>query len=86
MIAIQNVQLNLLKDHVVLMEIFAGDSIVYSMLLTRDKIYFNSISKSDFDSSTTAYTAYISNFSLLNRRFQNYTTVAHHLYQPNFRR
>jgi len=84
MIAIQNVQLNLLKDHVVLMEIFAGDSIVYSMLLTRDKIYFNSISKSDFDSSTTAYTAYISNFSLLNRRFQNYTTVAHHLYQLIF--
>jgi len=66
------------------MEIFAGDSIVYSMLLTRIRFILIASSKSDFDSSTTAYTAYISNFSLLNRRFQKYTTVSSSFISTNF--
>jgi CHAT domain-containing protein len=85
MITLHEVKKDLLKDPQALLELFEGDSAVYSLLITSSKTYFDKISKTDFDTTTTAYIGYISNQSLLNSRFAEYTKTANHLYQLIFR-
>ena len=84
MITIQDVNKNLLSDHQALLELFEGDSAVYSLLITAGKIYFNKIDKADFDTTTKTYVNYISDLSLLNSRFGEYTKTANHLYKLIF--
>ncbi len=81
-----DIQANLLKDHDALLELFDGDSSVYSLLITAQKSYLNKISKPDFDSTANLYLNYISNPDLLNREFPGYVRTAGHLYQLIFQR
>jgi len=81
----QDAKKNLLKDHQALLELFEGDSAVYSLLVTQGKTYFNKIDKRDFDSTSNAYTNYISNQPLLNIKFGEYAKTANHLYRLIFR-
>ena len=83
-VTLQEVKKKLLADRQVLFELFEGDSAVYSLLITPGKTYFNKISKIDFDSTTKAYIGYISNQSLLNRKFEDYTKTANYLYRLIF--
>lgn len=79
-----DVRENLLKDHQALLEIFSGDSGIYSILVTAGQILINKIDKTDFDRSARLYISYISNSQLLNSDFGGFKMVSHHLYQLIF--
>jgi CHAT domain-containing protein len=83
-ISLQDVRTSLLKDHQALLELFTGDSAVYSLLITLNDIRLNKINKADFDSLAGRYIAYISNAALLNREFDKYLKTAAHLYSLIF--
>jgi CHAT domain-containing protein len=74
----------ILNDHQALLELFEGDSAVYSLFITRQSTYFNKINKNDFDSSARLYNSFLSNENLLNRNFVEFTNAAHHLYEMIF--
>src|SRR5450432_3554746 len=80
----KDVKDHLLDNHQALLELFSGDSSIYSLLMTRQKVYFNRINKTDFDSTVDSYVSYISNPELLNRRFDDYIKSAGHLYHLIF--
>ncbi len=84
MVTLDDVNRNLLKDHQAILELFEGDSAVYSLLITPQKIYFQKVDKEDFDSTVKEYNNYISDFSRINQSFTRYTKIAAHLYQLIF--
>src|SRR5204862_7329885 len=53
-ITIKNVQNDLLSKHNAFIEIFSGDSAVYSLIITPTNSYFNKINRGFFDSLTTS--------------------------------
>ena len=65
-ITLKEVQKNLLKDHQALIELFNGDSNVYSLLITPQHTYLNKIDKKDYDNITKSYITFVSNSTLLN--------------------
>ena len=79
------VRKDLLQDHQALLELFNGDSAVYSLLISAEYASLDRIDKSDLDSTTGLYLSYISNPDKLNSGFPGYATTAHHLYQLIFR-
>ena len=84
-INLNDVQKILLKDNNALLEIFSGDSSGYSLLITREKVYFNKISKPEFDSTANSFISYLSNPAMLNSGFNDYIKTASHLYQLIFK-
>ena len=83
-ITLEEVKEKLFKDHQVFLEMFEGDSAVYSLVITPGQTYFNKINKSEFDITTKKYIAYISDHALLNRHFADYAKTANHLYMLIF--
>jgi len=79
-----DIQKNILADHDALLELFNGDSAVYSLLITPHNSYLNKINKHDFDSTANLFLAYISDQDLLNKEFSAYTRTASHLYKLIF--
>ena len=74
----------ILNDHQALLELFEGDSAVYSLLLTPGHIYLNKIDKPDFDNSARLYISLLSSADLLNRKQVDFSYAAHHLYEMIF--
>jgi tetratricopeptide (TPR) repeat protein len=72
------------KDHQSLLELYGGDSAIYTLLVTADHSYLNRIGKTDFDSSANAFLFYLSDPSRLNRDMPGYIRTAHHLYDILF--
>ncbi len=83
-ITIEDVRKKLLNDHTSLLELFSGDSAIYSILITKDQVYFKVHNKVVLEQITDAYTKYISNISLLNQDFAGYTKIANQLYASIF--
>jgi CHAT domain-containing protein len=83
-ITVKDVQQRILKDHQALVELFAGDSAVYVLVITAQKSYLQKISKTAFDNLSAAYTKYISHPDLLNIHFNDYIQLSHQLYQLIF--
>ncbi len=83
-ITLQNIKNALLKDQQALLELFTGDSSVYTLLITSNDTRLNKINKAEFGSAVNSYTAYISNPTLLNREYNNYIKIAGHLYSLMF--
>lgn len=79
-----DVRRNLMPDHKVLLELFNGDSAVYSMLVTTQQTRVRRIVKKDFDSTVNLYLSYISDPARQNRHFAGYTQAAYHLYNLIF--
>lgn len=75
---------NLLKDHHALLEIFSGDSIAYTLLLTRNDIYFTRINKTDFDRAVTLYISYFHDRNKINRDFAGFRIASYSLYKLIF--
>jgi tetratricopeptide (TPR) repeat protein len=75
-----DVQKKILIDHQALLEIFSGDSAVYTLLLTSRQIYFNKIPKDDIEKVTASYISYISNRDLQIRDFAGFRNMSHQLY------
>lgn len=72
------------KDHQSLLELYAGDSAIYSLLVTGEHSYLNRIDKTDFDRSANAFQSYLADPSRLNRDMPGYIRTAHHLYRLLF--
>ncbi len=69
-----------------LVEIFTGDSGVYSMIVTNKDIYFNSINKADYDSTILRCLSYMSDYTLVNIdvHFHSFIKNSRHLYNLIF--
>jgi CHAT domain-containing protein len=79
-IPLNRVQHKLLKDHGALLEIFAGDSAVYSLMVTRSAVNLEKFSKRDWDSLTTLFSQYNADAARINKDFEGYRKVSHALY------
>ncbi|HEV3221675.1 MAG TPA: CHAT domain-containing tetratricopeptide repeat protein [Puia sp.] len=75
----------ILKDHQALLEIYEGESAVYSLFITQQHIYLNKIDKNDFDNFARLYNLFLSNADLLNRKLVEFTNAAYHLYEMIFK-
>jgi CHAT domain-containing protein len=81
---LNDVNKKLLNDHEAILEIFEGDSAVFSLLITRLHIYFNKIDKNDFAKSARIYNSFLSNADLLNSHVIEFKYIAQHLYELIF--
>jgi CHAT domain-containing protein len=79
-IPLHRIQQKLLKDHSALLEIFAGDSAVYSLMVTRSQVQLEKFSKKDWDSLTALFSAYNADAARINKDFGGYRKVSHALY------
>lgn len=82
---LQDVQKRILTDHQALVEIFAGDSAVYALIITRENYGLNKINKPIFDSLSRLYISHISNPETLNKNFNSFTKCSHGLYEIIFK-
>jgi TPR repeat protein len=76
---LQDTRNGLLKDYSGLLEIFYGDSAVYSLLLTADHDSLRRIDKTIYDQAVQEYLSFLADPALLNRRFPEYMQKAHQL-------
>lgn len=83
-ITLKNVKQIILQGHQALIEIFTGDSAVYTLVITPQKSYITQVDKADFDATLNTYITHISNRDLLNRQFKIFKKASHHLYQLLF--
>jgi len=83
-ITLDDVRQKLLKDHQALVEIFAGDSAIYSLVVTVGKTYLQKINKPVYDSLPRVYSGFISHAERLNKDFNGFVQVSHQLYQLLF--
>lgn len=83
-ISLQDIRKKILQPGQSLMEIFAGDSSIYTLLVTPQQTFFNRINKSSFNETVSAYIDYISNRDLLNRDFAGFRKVSNQLYSLLF--
>jgi|SRR5450755_3574194 CHAT domain-containing protein len=84
-ITVQEVRKNILNDHQAFMELFVGDSAVYSLIITSNEIQFAKINKNYFDSLTRLFTLSISNLALQNGNFYRFEQISSQLYKLIFR-
>ncbi|MEJ0104047.1 MAG: CHAT domain-containing tetratricopeptide repeat protein [Bacteroidota bacterium] len=80
-LTITDVRNTLLKDRQAILEIFSGDSAVYSLLVTANLAVINKLEKNDFEKTVNSYTSYLSNYNLQNKDFTGFRKTAHHLYE-----
>jgi CHAT domain-containing protein/tetratricopeptide (TPR) repeat protein len=83
-ITLKEIREKILNDHQALVEMFAGDSSVYSLIVTAHDVHLSKINKNSFDSLTTLFIRYISNSSLQNKYFTDFVNVSSQLYQIIF--
>jgi len=83
-IHLKEFQKNILNDQDALVELFDGDSVVYSLIVTKKQAHLNKIDKSDFENTSSSYISYISNIATLNSRYAQFIKTAKHLYQLIF--
>lgn len=67
-----------------LLELFNGDSTVFSLLLTGGKTFLRKIPKTLFDSVARKYTFYLSHPDVLNGNFSDFVKISSSLYQLVF--
>jgi CHAT domain-containing protein len=83
-ITVNEVRQKVLNDHQALIELFAGDSAVYALMVTPHECILTKINKAEFDSVSRAYNNYLSSADLLNRNFDGYVRTARELYRLIF--
>ncbi|NTS43897.1 CHAT domain-containing protein [Flavisolibacter sp. BT320] len=77
-------QKNILQEEQSLVEIFVGDSAVYSFYVTKSQAKLHKINKRDYESTVTRFNQYISNEALLNQQFTEFEETASRLYNLIF--
>ena len=83
-VTVGDVKQKVLQDHTALIELFAGDSAVYSLVITANGLRLNRIGKNIFDSLTGEFIRYISSSTLQNKYFPEFINVSSKLYQLIF--
>src|SRR5438477_4974745 len=79
-ITLENVQKQILKDYQAIIEIYAGDSAIYELVISKQKNYSRTISKAEFDRLSQIYVNYISDPERINRNFNDFIKVSGELY------
>jgi CHAT domain-containing protein len=74
----------ILKDHEALIEIYSGDSAVYELVATKQKNYWRTINKQDFDELSERYLSYLSDGAAGNIHFKEFAKVSAQLYRLLF--
>ena len=85
-ITILDVRKKILKDHQALVELFNGDSAVYALIITAQKIHFNKIDKASFKNLSDSFDFYISSFDLLNKNHDSFIKSSNQIYQLIFQK
>lgn len=83
-ITVSEVKQKVLRDHKALIELFSGDSAVYSFVITANNVRLDRINKNSFDSLTGLFIHYISNSTLQNKYFPEFVNISSQLYQLIF--
>lgn len=83
-IALPAVRSQVLKDHAALIEIYAGDSAVYELVVTKQKNYIKTINKHDFDDLSAQYLSYLSDAAAGNTHFNEFAKISQKLYRVLF--
>ena len=84
-ITVQDLNKEILRDHSALVELFSGDSAVYVLILKSGKPEFTKLNKSEFDSISNEYLAYLSNESSINNRVSDFLKTSRKLYRLIFK-
>jgi len=82
---IPQVRKDILKDHSMMLELFTGDSAIYSLLITNSSLHFDKINKAAYDRAMQAVMTCISDPVLQNRQVDVFAKNAAALYQLIFR-
>ncbi|RYZ29330.1 MAG: tetratricopeptide repeat protein, partial [Chitinophagaceae bacterium] len=77
-------QKNILQEEQSLVEIFVGDSAVYSFYITQSETKLYKINKKDYESTVTRFNQYVSNEVLLNQQFTEFGKTANRLFNLIF--
>ena len=83
-ITLTDVYHTVLQDHQAMLEIFSGDSAVYSLLIVPGKAILRKMDKNVFEITANKYIEFIANTNLLNGNFDGYKAIAHQLYRLIF--
>ncbi len=83
-ISLPDVRKNILNDHQALMEIFEGDSAVYTLLIMPTYIQLQKTNKSIFDNLSGLFIKHISNPSFLNKNYSSFLEISRQFYQLLF--
>jgi CHAT domain-containing protein len=78
------VQNKILQDHNALVEIFAGDSAVYVLTITREKTSLQKVERNRYDNLSTAFTHYVSDDEAINQHYGEFVAAASGLYKLLF--
>ena len=82
--SIRDVQHAILKDHTALIEIFNGDSSVYTLTITNSGSIISKLDKGTYDNLSQKYMSFISNPDLLNTQYPAFTDISRKLYELIF--
>jgi CHAT domain-containing protein len=83
-ITLPAVRNQVLNNHTALIELYAGDSAVYELVVTKQKNYFKTINKHDFDDLSAQYLSYLSDPGAANVHFNEFAKVSQKLYRLLF--
>jgi CHAT domain-containing protein len=83
-LSIGDVRTQILNEYPALLELFVGDTAVYVLVISQEKMYFNRINKSDFERAVNSFSRHLTDQSLLNHDFQGFITASTELYKLIF--
>jgi len=83
-IGLKEMQVRLKEDKRSFVELYAGDSITYWLVITGSSVRLGHLKKAAFDSLVNTYISYISDADRLNRNMPGFIQTAFHLYRTIF--
>jgi CHAT domain-containing protein len=83
-ISVSDVRKRILGNSQALFEIFSGDSAVYTLMITPDRIHLDRINKIVYDSLVTGYINFVSSAVSSNRSFDAFVQTSQNLYRLLF--
>ncbi|MFM9909722.1 MAG: CHAT domain-containing protein, partial [Chitinophagaceae bacterium] len=83
-LTMSDIRRKILVGYTALVELFSGDSSIYSLVITNKEIWLNRIDKDSFQRLSASFFSYDSSFDLQNSNFSNYIKISNSLYHLIF--
>jgi CHAT domain-containing protein len=83
-ITLNDVRKNILNDHQALIELFTGDSSVYTLILTKKRTQLHKTDRSVFDSLSYSFLHYLSDPAYVNANYEGFIKNSQQLYDLIF--
>jgi CHAT domain-containing protein len=83
-ITLSDVRKNILNDHQAFIELFTGDSSVYTLIVTKQKTQLHKIDRSAFDTLSYSFLHYLSDPAYLNVNYEGFLKNSQQLYHLLF--